>query len=190
MVVLTSAPMLLGGNAEPAYHITISALAKEIAPTKNKRSTALLQAWILESLHIPVERGVIRFEAIAEENLAFNGKTVLQEIEEMESNPNEDDGVLRTISRNGVKVGRKSSVPIFTERGKTPTSSSTSGIPARLRPGAGASTNEKATPPHDTTASRAKKVAVSIYNVMFGGPNYCENPDGSRRDMNEKDMYT
>jgi hypothetical protein len=172
MVMLApETPMLLGGNIDPAYHITITALSSEIAPTKNKRSTALLHAFILESLDIPLERGVIRFEAIAEENLAVNGKTVLQEVEEMERNPNEDDGVLRTISRNRGIMGRKSSVPIFTERGKTPTLSSTPGIPLRLKPGSGESTDPKSTPPNGTTSSKKKKYRKTILNALFG-PNH------------------
>ena len=168
MVILAQAPILLGGNAEPAYFITIRAVSSEIAPTKNKRSTALLQAWILECLEIPLDRGIIRFEATAEENLATNGKTLLQEIEEMERRPNEEDGILGTISRNRGKMGRKYSVPIFNDRSKTPTLSSTPGAPAHLMPGLGETTNSKSTLPNGTTPSKKKRIAKSIFMAFLG----------------------
>jgi Macrophage migration inhibitory factor (MIF) len=169
MVILAAeTPMLVGGNVEPAYHITITALSLEIAPTKNKRSTALLHAFILESLDIPLERGVIRFEAVAEENLAVNGKTVLQEVEEMERNPNDDDGVLRTISRNRGRMGRKSSVPIFTQRGRTPTFSSIPVIPSRLKPGTGETRDSHSTLPNGTTSSKKSKYRKTIMKALFG----------------------
>jgi hypothetical protein len=44
--------MLLGGNSEPAYLIKITALVSEIAPTKKKCSTALMQKFMLASLDI------------------------------------------------------------------------------------------------------------------------------------------
>jgi hypothetical protein len=71
MVILApETPMLLGENVESDYHITITALSLEVAPTKNKRNTTLLQAYMFENLQIPLDRGVIRLEAIAEANLA------------------------------------------------------------------------------------------------------------------------
>lgn len=121
MVSLSSPQtMLFGGSFEPAYNMTIAALASEIAPTKNKRSTALVQAFMLESLDIAPRRGIIRFEPVAEENLATNGMTALQEIEEIERNSSEDSRVLRTISRNRSRKGRRAYTPAFMERSKTP----------------------------------------------------------------------
>lgn len=73
-----------------------------------------------DTLNIDRSRGVVRFEAVPEENLATNGMTTLQEIEEMERTPEDHDGVLRTISRQTNRMGKKSIMPIFTERGKTP----------------------------------------------------------------------
>ena len=174
MVILAPASMLLGGNAEPCYHITISALASEIAPTKNKRSTALLQAWLLECLQIPTERGVVRFEAIQEENLATNGKTSLQEIEEMEKNPNEDDGALRTISWS--RLGRKSSIP-FSERRKpptmtlTPTVTLTSDNAVGLKPDHNDTTNSKSTHLDGTNSSKKIRSAKSILMALFSKNN-------------------
>lgn len=120
VMVLPEIPMLLGGCNESCYHLTITALPNEVAPTKNKRSTHLLQSFMRDTLNIDRSRGVVRFEAVPEENLATNGMTTLQEIEEMERTPEDHDGVLRTISRQTNRMGKKSIMPIFTERGKTP----------------------------------------------------------------------
>jgi hypothetical protein len=100
-------PILIGYNFEPAYHITIAARSLEITPTKNKRCTVLIHPFILESRDIPLEREVIRFEAIAEENLAIGGRTVLQGVEDTERKPNECDSILHTISWNQRGMGRK-----------------------------------------------------------------------------------
>ncbi|OAP64241.1 hypothetical protein AYL99_00213 [Fonsecaea erecta] len=91
VMVTTDIPILLGGNSEPAYHLTITALASEIAATKNKRSTHLIQDFIHDTLQIPPKRGVVRFDAVTEENLATNGMTALQEIEQLERRSNDED---------------------------------------------------------------------------------------------------
>lgn len=131
VTVSLGTPMLLGGNAEPAYQIIMSALALEIAPTMNKRSASLVQKFMTDSLRIPENRGVIRFEALDEHNLATNGKTTLQEIEEMEIGDSGDNGILRTISENRPKKGRKSPLLILTERGKTPVPRSNIDTPSK-----------------------------------------------------------
>ena len=122
--------MLLAGSTESAYHITVSALPSEIAPTKNKRSTALIQAFINESLRICPDRGVVRFDPIPEENLATHGKTMLQEIEAIEQRVPGDFSLSKMMSRNRSRGGRKSSMPIFAEGGKTPTNYRDSDTPA------------------------------------------------------------
>ena len=116
-IMLTVSPktsMVLGGTTEPAYHMSIAALSSEIAPTKNKRSTALIQDFMEECLGIASRRGVIRFEPVAEENLASNGMTALQEIEGLEARSSEDNGVIRGIVRNRSKKGKKEFNPVFT----------------------------------------------------------------------------
>jgi Macrophage migration inhibitory factor (MIF) len=121
VLVLPCQAMLFGGSPEPAYYMTITALASEIAPTKNKRSTALVQGFMHESLDIAPRRGIIRFEPIAEENLATNGITVLQEIEDMERNSSEESRALRSLSRNRSRKSKRAYTPAFMDRGKTPT---------------------------------------------------------------------
>lgn len=115
-MVSTEVPMLLGGNSEPAYHLTLTALPSEIAATKNKRSTHLIQDFMLDTLQIPPKRGVVRFEAVAEENLATNGMTTLQEIEELERQPSEEGGLFRALSRQRSRRSKRSSTPAFTEK--------------------------------------------------------------------------
>lgn len=120
MVMLnTDVTMLLAGTSEPAYHLTIVALQTEIAATKNKRSTHLIQDFMLEALDIQPTRGVLRFEAVAEENLATNGMTALQEIEQLERQPPDDDGILRALSRQRSRKSKRSSGPILTDKVRT-----------------------------------------------------------------------
>ncbi|EXJ54864.1 uncharacterized protein A1O5_12930 [Cladophialophora psammophila CBS 110553] len=115
-MVTTDIPILLGGNSEPAYHLTITALPSEIAATKNKRSTHLIQDFIHDTLQIPPKRGVVRFDAVPEENLATNGMTALQEIEQLERQSNDEDGMMRALSRQRSRRSKKSSAPTFAER--------------------------------------------------------------------------
>jgi hypothetical protein len=135
MVIVTpGVQMVIGGSSESAYQITITALQSEIASTKNKRITHLLQEFMSDTLRINAKRGVIRFEGFGEANLATNGVTMLQEIEEMERRQNsEHSEILRSISRQSHRRGKKSSRPIFTERGKTPGPSTRAMAPSHLR---------------------------------------------------------
>lgn len=122
VVVSLSSPqaMLFGGSFEPAYYMTITALASEIAPTKNKQSTALVQAFMHESLDITPRRGIVRFEPVPEENLATNGMTALQEIEEMQRASSEESRALRAISRNRNRKSKRIYTPAFLDRAKAP----------------------------------------------------------------------
>lgn len=104
--------MLFGGSSEPAYYLTITALASEIAPTKNKLSTALVQDFMHELLDIAPRRGIIRFEPVSEENLATNGMTALQEIEEITRNSSDDGSALGSRSRKC----KRSYTPGFMDR--------------------------------------------------------------------------
>lgn len=130
VIITTEVAMLLGGNSEPAYYLTITALPYEIAATKNKRSTHLIQDFMLDTLQIIPKRGVVRFDAVAEESLATNGMTALQEIEQLERQSSEEDGFLRAISRQRSRRSKKSSVPAFTEKVKAGFPSFRAGTPS------------------------------------------------------------
>lgn len=64
--------------------LTISALPSQLLPTTNKRNAALLQTYLAESLGVAPIRGVIRFAPIPDEDLAFNGTTILGQIENLQ----------------------------------------------------------------------------------------------------------
>ena len=116
VLVQEAIPLVFAGNDEPAYLLTITALPSEIAPTKNKRATALTQDFLWETIGIPAPRGVIRFVPIAEENLATNGMTALGEIEELLRQSNEENGpFLRTWSRNKSRKSYRDLKPAFFE---------------------------------------------------------------------------
>lgn len=79
-----SACLLFGGTFDPAYMLAISALPSQLLPTTNKRNAALLQSFMSDSLGVAPARGVIRFTGIPDEDLAFNGTTVLGQIENLQ----------------------------------------------------------------------------------------------------------
>lgn len=64
-----------------------------------------------ESLSVPPRRGVIKFVAIAEENLANDSMTVSGEIEELEKETSENNANLqRSLSRSTPKGRRRQSM--------------------------------------------------------------------------------
>jgi hypothetical protein len=138
-LVETDVHMILGGSTEPAYSMTISALTPEIAATKNKRSAYLLQHFMHDTLKIEPRRGVIRYQAITEENLATNGMTALQEIEQLERQSHEGEGGFGALSRQKSRKARRSNI-LNAER-KTPT------------PGSRAMTPSLTPAPHQGTTS-------------------------------------
>ncbi|RDW84704.1 tautomerase [Coleophoma cylindrospora] len=103
VTVTHSACLLFGGSFDPAYTMTITALPSQVQQVTNKRNAALLQKNMEEALGVAPDRGLIKFVAIAEENLATNGKTAAAEIEDLEM----ADGV---VNGGGVGGGRKASV--------------------------------------------------------------------------------
>ncbi|RMZ75159.1 hypothetical protein DV737_g5427, partial [Chaetothyriales sp. CBS 132003] len=123
VMVSTEVAILISSSTEPAYMVTISALASEIAATKNKRSAHLIQDFMQSAVEINPRRGVVRFEAVPEKNLATNGVTALQEIEELERDSGDQDSILRALSRQKSRQSKKSSLAFASEfdRGKTPT---------------------------------------------------------------------
>lgn len=85
-----SACLLFAGTFDSAYILTVTALPSQIQPTTNKRNAALIQNFMVDSLGVPPERGVVRFVGIPEEFLATNGMTVLGEIENLGKTSSED----------------------------------------------------------------------------------------------------
>ncbi|KAG6365019.1 hypothetical protein INS49_006625 [Diaporthe citri] len=88
-----SACIFFAGTFEPAYTLTLSALGPYVQPSTNQRNAYLLSEHLEEALGVPPPRGLIRFVAMAENNMALNGRTLAQSLEE-EANGNGSMGVI------------------------------------------------------------------------------------------------
>jgi len=167
VAVLAETPMLLGGSAEPAYHLTISALPSEIAPTKNKRSAVLIQRFMSESLCIASGRGVVRFEPIGEANLATNSRTAQQEIEEAERAPNHDPGARGTINRSRSRRCKKSSISILAELSRSPEPIPNSRSPTRLAqtPGRAGDSNPTGSNCPEKKSMKRRKSVMAFFGM-------------------------
>ncbi|OJD19618.1 hypothetical protein AJ78_00475 [Emergomyces pasteurianus Ep9510] len=96
--------LMLASSYEPAYLATVSALPCSVAPITNLRHTVLIQAAMFDIFDIPGNRGVIKFESMAEENFATNGSTIRDEIDQLERTSNDEHSLFKSISRT---VSRK-----------------------------------------------------------------------------------
>jgi hypothetical protein len=104
--VTHSACLMMAGSFEPAYLLTITAIPSELQPVTNKRNAYLIQHFIADTLQVPSNRGVIRFQDVPEQRLGTNGSTVAGEIERLEkAQAEESNGVGRSMTS---KSSRKS----------------------------------------------------------------------------------
>lgn len=85
-----SACLAMAGTFEPCYILTITAVPSQFSPSQNKRNAALIQSFMADILSVPPDRGVVRFNAILDENIATNGTTVLGDIERMEKHSSDE----------------------------------------------------------------------------------------------------
>lgn len=76
---------MMGTSQDPAYLMTVTALAPEIASMKNLRTTKMVQDFLFENLRIPMQRGVIIFNSVLEGDFSTNGVTLEDEIARMEA---------------------------------------------------------------------------------------------------------
>ncbi|KAF4983884.1 hypothetical protein FZEAL_825 [Fusarium zealandicum] len=74
--------LLFSGSCDPAYIMTVEALACYAQTATNKRNVALLQRHIEQALGIPAARGLLRFVPVPEECAGWKGKTVAGEVAE------------------------------------------------------------------------------------------------------------
>ena len=155
VVVATDIPMVVGGSSEPAYTMSITALPPEIAATKNKRSAHLLQQFMQESLNISSKRGVVRYEAVLESNLATNGMTALQEMELLDGQAQDGVGGFRSLSRTKSR-SKRSSQQTSTDHERGLRSALRSATPSTLQPSAAGSTIPKPVGPSETRKWRMK----------------------------------
>ncbi|KAE9378935.1 Tautomerase/MIF [Stipitochalara longipes BDJ] len=111
VTVAHSCCMLFAGNFDPAYTLTITATNSQLQPVTNKRNAALLAKAMEEGLGVAPNRGVIKFVAMSEDNLATDGKTITGEIEELEKESAENNSSLqRNLSKNPPKTKRRNSL--------------------------------------------------------------------------------
>lgn len=87
--------MLYGGTFDPAYTLNITALGSQLKPVTNKRNAALLAKHIEEGMGVEAKRGLIKFLASTEDNLAVDGRTMTWEIEELEKEMAENNSSLQ-----------------------------------------------------------------------------------------------
>jgi hypothetical protein len=78
--------MLFGGTFDPAYVMSIFALPSQMQPITNKRNAGLTSKHMEEALGVPPRRGFIRFVPVREENMAYNGRTLAGELDEIGRN--------------------------------------------------------------------------------------------------------
>ncbi|RMZ75638.1 hypothetical protein DV738_g5398, partial [Chaetothyriales sp. CBS 135597] len=167
-MVSTDVAILISSSTEPAYMVTISALASEIAATKNKRSAHLIQDFMQGAVEISPRRGVVRFEAVPEKNLATNGVTALQEIEELERDSGyQDIGILRALSRQKSRRSKKSNREFAseTDRGKTPTPVLRAATPSFL-PFGGANRTKESKSTDEPSAPGRKRVRRRTSSIL------------------------
>ena len=108
--------VFFGSTTELSYLLKIYALPSFIAPFTNFRNTNLIQTAMLDSLHIPMNQGVIIFLPVSEDNLATNGLTARGEIARLERNDqDESPNLFKTFSRSmsrRLKTSSGQSMPV------------------------------------------------------------------------------
>jgi len=174
VTVAHSCCMLFGGNFDPAYTLTITALGSQLQPVTNKRNASLLAKVMEEALGVVPNRGIIRFLAIPEENLATDGRTIAGEIEELEKETADTNTSLqRSLSRGAPKSKRRNSIrSLRATKHQLPTHnervSPVSPMSERETPTLPAMPSEKS--PMDRRAEKAQKMGrrKSFIATIFG----------------------
>lgn len=69
--------LLFGGSFEPAYIMTITALADQVKADTNRRNAALFQSHLQQALRVTPTRGIVLFVPIVEECLANGGAAAM-----------------------------------------------------------------------------------------------------------------
>lgn len=69
--------LLFGGSFEPAYIMTITALADQVKADTNRRNAALFQSHLQQALRVTPTRGLVLFVPIVEEFLANGGAVAM-----------------------------------------------------------------------------------------------------------------
>ncbi|KAK5069649.1 hypothetical protein LTR64_008330 [Lithohypha guttulata] len=104
--------IMMAASTEPAYLVAITAMPSEIAATKNLRTVMIVQDFLAEALQIPVNRGIIKFHPVQEDELGSNKTTVKDEIEVLQA---EDKRSQSVLSRQSNRTKRGSTMPSMAE---------------------------------------------------------------------------
>ncbi|OTA07887.1 hypothetical protein A9Z42_0088240 [Trichoderma parareesei] len=111
-----SQSLLFSGSPSPAYMLTVTALACEVQPATNKRNAAVLQKHLADALRVPPARGMVRFVPVAEECLAWGGKTVAGRISDAVAVVEGDVPVVEAIYTSGGYLAKSSVYQSLKER--------------------------------------------------------------------------
>lgn len=96
--------LAFGGNFDPCYILTLTTGPSQMGPTMNKRNAALIQSFMADVLGVPAERGVVKFHAMPEENFAYNGTTLLGEIERRGKQHEKENGIFRAAEHTSKRM--------------------------------------------------------------------------------------
>lgn len=185
LTVTHSSCLMMGGSFEPAYILSISAIPSELQPVTNKRNAYLVQCFIADVLHVPSNRGVVRFQEVPAEKLATNGSTVAGDIERAEKtiqekqSPSEEKsfGLVRSLtgksSRRSLVAPKQLPTEDLPIRKGTPTTT-TDQPPLRerrkslFRTGGGGSVRKDSTEPlHTLDRKQSTRSLRSIKSFTF-----------------------
>lgn len=89
--------LALGGTFDPCYILNLTTGPSQMGPIMNRRNAALIQSFLADILGVPAERGVVKFQPSPEENFAYNGTTLLGEIERREKQHEKQNGYRRSV---------------------------------------------------------------------------------------------
>jgi hypothetical protein len=104
-------PMIFHGTGEPTYRVTVTTLQNQLGQMTNKRHSILIMDALSEALRIPESRGIVQFEGINEDNLAYDGSTVREEINQLTKLTSPDGrsiASIRSIMTRGMSRNKKS----------------------------------------------------------------------------------
>lgn len=104
--------MLYGGSFDPAYVLTVSSNQYHLKSALNNKNAASLQIRMQEVVGVLPERGLVKFEVLAESNIATKGKTLSCEIADLQKKMKADysnfNSYLASTSRAKPRPGSKS----------------------------------------------------------------------------------
>ena len=98
--------VFFGGSFDPAYILSLYAVAALVQPATNKRNIALIQRHLEKTLKAPASRGFVRFVGMSEESFGTDGQTLAGLMDQ--SNQSEKVGGLP----HDQKLERKKSIKV------------------------------------------------------------------------------